>query len=401
MNNKRRKLIIATVLVLAFVGTYLLGFGTAASISGGWLGQQITAIRFGGSKQSQIDFALYWDVWNRVHRDYVGDINDQDLFYGSIKGMVGGLNDPYTIFMNPTEAKRFDEDVSGAFSGIGVEIGIKDNVLTVISPLDDTPASKAGIKSGDIIAKIDDKDTSNMTINDAVSFIRGPKDTTVKLTILPKGTSDLKDIEVKRDTITVKSVKYELKNNSIGYVRITQFSQDTPNAVRSALEDLKSKNITGLILDLRNNPGGYLDGAQQVASQLISSGVVVSEQDKSGKKKDLYTTSAPIFPDLPMVVLVNGGSASASEIVAGAIQDRGRAKLVGEKTFGKGSVQNIENLPGGASLKVTIAKWLTPSGRQISGAGIKPDIELVLSPDDEKAGKDNQLEKALEMIMKK
>jgi carboxyl-terminal processing protease len=217
---------------------------------------------------------------------------------------------------------------------------------------------------------------------------------------LPKGSSEFKELEIKRDTITIKSVKYEVKNGNIGYVRITQFSQDTPEAVKVALNDLKSKNITGIILDLRSNPGGYLDGAQQIASQFISSGVVVSEQEKSGQKKDLYTTSDPIFPSTPMVVLVDGGSASASEIVAGAIQDRGRAKLIGEKTFGKGSVQNVENLPGGAMLKVTIAKWLTPSGRQINGEGIKPDIEVKMSAADLSAGKDSQLDKAIEILSK-
>jgi carboxyl-terminal processing protease len=398
MNGRRRKFFITIMVTLAFLGTYLLGFGTAASISGGWLGQQITSIRFGGSQQNSVDFSLYWDVWNRVHRDYVGTVDDQALFYSSVKGMVNGLGDPYTVFMDPTEAKRFDEDVTGEFSGIGIEIGIKDEVLTVIAPLDDTPAQKAGLKSGDIIAKIDGKDSSGMTINDAVSKIRGTKDTTVKLTILPKGVSEFKDLEIKRDTITIKSVKYEVKNGNIGYVRITQFSQDTPNAVKSALNDLKSKNITGIILDLRSNPGGYLDGAQQIASQFISSGVVVSEQEKSGQKRDLYTTSDPIIPNLPMAVLVDGGSASASEIVAGAIQDRARAKLIGEKTFGKGSVQNVENLPGGAMLKVTIAKWLTPSGRQINGEGIKPDIEIKMTASEIVAGKDTQLDKAIEIV---
>lgn len=401
MGAGRRKFVITIVVILAFAGTFLLGFGSAASISGGWLGQQITAIRFGGSKQSAIDFNLYWDTWNRVHRDYVGDINDQSLLYSSIKGMVNGLNNPYTIFLDPAEAKRFKEDVTGEFSGIGVEIGMKDKVLTVIAPLDDTPAQKAGLKNGDIIAKIGEKDTSAITIDDAVSLIRGPKDTVVKLTVLPKSSNDLKELEIRRDTITIKSVKFEIKNNSIGYLHITQFSQDTPNEVRKALDDMKDKKISGIILDLRNNPGGYLDGAQQVASQFISAGVVVSEQEKNGSKKDLYTTQDPVFPDLPMVVLVNNGSASASEIVAGAVQDRGRAKLVGEKTFGKGSVQSVEKLAGGASLKITVAKWLTPLGRQIDGEGIKPDVEVKLSPADESAGKDPQLDKALELVSAK
>ncbi len=394
---KRSPFTRVVIVILALVGAYILGFGTSASLSNGVLGQQLTAFRLGGDKPASVNFDLFWNVWNKVHSDYAGPIDDQKLVYGAIKGMVSGLDDPYTVFFDPDEAKRFSEDVQGEFSGIGIEIGIRNKVLTVIAPLDDTPAQKAGLKSGDSIIKIDDKDTTDMTINDAVSRIRGEKGTTVKLAVVAKDTTDLREVSVTRDTIQVKSVKYEVKNGTTGYLRITQFSNDTPEATAAALSDLKKKSVKGIILDLRNNPGGYLEGAQEVASFFISRGVVVSEEGKDGRKHDLYTVTDSMT-NVPLVVLVNGGSASASEIVAGAIQDRGRGQLVGEKTFGKGSVQDIKNLPGGASLKVTIAKWLTPNGRQITGEGIKPDIEVKLSPDDEKASRDPQLDKALELL---
>jgi len=392
--KKRRIAIIA----LALIGSFILGFGVSSSLSGGSLGAQLTAYRLGAGKPDGVNFDLLWQAWNVVHKDFAGKIDDQRLVYGAVRGMVAGLNDPYTVFFDPDEAKRFAEDVEGKFFGIGIEIGIRNKMLTVITPLDESPASKAGLKSGDAIVKIDDKDTSEMTLPDAVSRIRGARGTTVKLTILPKDGNELKELTITRDLIQVKSVKYEVKPDNIGYVRITQFSDDTTDLTSKALQDLKSKNVRGVILDLRNNPGGYLQSAQEVASMLISHGVVVSEQGKDGQKHDLYTVADPIMPDTPLVVLVNSGSASAAEIVAGAIQDRGRGKLVGEKTFGKGSVQNVKDLPGGSSLKVTIAEWITPNNRHINGQGIPPDIEIKLSTDDAKNDHDPQLDKAIELL---
>ncbi len=389
------------IIIVALIGAFLFGFGTSSSLNHGWIGQEVVAYTLGGNKAKAPNFDLFWNTWNLVHADYAGSIDDQKLVYGAIKGMVSGLDDPYTVFFEPTEAKRFAEDVGGKFFGIGIEIGIKNKALTVIAPLDDTPASRAGLKSGDIIIKIDNKDTANMTIADAVNKIRGDKKTAVKLTVVKADSSDIKELSIVRDTITVKSVKWEVKGDGIGYVRVTQFSDDTKDLLQQALKDLNTKHVKGIILDLRNNPGGYLQGAQDVASMFLDNGVVVSEQGKDGQKRDLYTTDKPLVPSLPLVVLVNGGSASSSEIVAGAISDHGRGKLVGEKTFGKGSVQNLKDLPGGSTLKVTIAKWLTPNGRAINGQGITPDAVVKLSDDDEKAGKDPQLDKALELVGQK
>jgi len=379
---------------------FMAGFFTNASLMTGSFGAGLTTLKYAADTPKGIDFSLLWNVWNQVHQNYVGTVDDQKLVYGSVKGMVSGLGEPYTVFFNPDEAKQFSEDVTGQFFGIGVEVGVQNQALTVIAPLDGTPAAKANLRPGDIIAKINDKDTSSMTINEAVKSIRGDKGTAVKLTIVKKDTSEVQELSVVRDLIQVKSVTSSIKDGNIGYVRISQFSDGTVSSLTTVLNDFKSKSVKGVILDLRNNPGGYLQGAQGVASMFVSSGVVVSQAGRDGSKQDMYTVGNPILPDTAMVVLVNGGSASAAEIVSGAIQDRGRGQLVGEKTFGKGSVQSVFNLPGGSSLKVTIAHWLTPKGRMIDKQGIQPDVVVALTSDDAKAARDPQIDKAMELLKK-
>lgn len=389
-----------SAIVLLCLIMFAAGFATDVSLSRGTIGARLTSLRLGKDAPQGSDFSLLWNAWNQVHQSYVSKIDDQQLVYGSAKGMVAGLGDPYTVFFDPAEAKQFTEDVTGQFFGIGVEVGVQNQALTVIAPLDGTPAAKAGLRTGDIIAKINDKDTGTMTVNEAVSMIRGEKGTPVELTVVKKEGGEILDLSVVRDLIQVKSVTSSIKDGNIGYVRLSQFSDDTVASLTSLLNEYKTKSVSGIILDLRNNPGGYLQGAQGVASMFITSGVVVSSQQKDGLKQDLYTVGKPIFSDTPLIVLVNGGSASASEIVAGAIQDRTRGKLVGEKTFGKGSVQSVFNLPGGSSLKVTIAHWLTPNGRMIDKQGISPDTEVKMTADDVKSGKDPQLDKAMELLKK-
>ncbi len=394
-----RKSLVALAIIFGLLGAFALGFGVSNSLNNGNLGASLTGYRLRGETvPAKIDFTLLWQAWNKIHSEYVGPINDQELVYGAVRGMVAGLDDPYTVYFDPEEAKRFAEDVDGKFYGVGIEIGMRNNMLTVITPIDDSPASRAGLRSGDVIVKIGDDDTHDMTLPDAVSRIRGQVGTVVKLTILPKDTTELKEISIARDLIKVASVKIEMKDNAIGYVRLAQFGQDTTASARSALENLKKNQVKGIILDLRNNPGGYLQGAQEIASMFIEQGIVVSEQEKGGKKRDLLTLGQVILPDTPLVVLINGGSASAAEIVAGAIQDHARGKLVGDKSFGKGSVQSINDLLGGSSLKVTIAEWFTPNGRQINKQGVKPDIEVTISADDEKNNRDPQLDKAIELL---
>lgn len=348
-------------------------------------------------KPRSVDFGIFWNAWDKVTEKYVGTIDYQQMVYGAIKGMVDSLGDPYSSFMKPNETQNFMQDLSGKVSGIGAEIDLVDNKLLIVSPIAGSPAEKAGLKPQDQILKINDESTDNMALDVAVSKIRGKAGTKVNLTINRTGFSQPQVLEITREEITIKSVNWEMKPNNIAYIKISQFGDDTVPLMQQAAKDINDKHPKAIILDLRGNPGGYLDGAVDVASLFMPSGVVVKEKDKNGNITENKTTLDPILKDYKVIVLVNGGSASASEIVAGALQDAGKATLVGEKTFGKGSVQELENLPGGATLRITIAKWLTPKGRTIDKVGLEPDIQVGLSEDDAKANRDPQLDKALEL----
>ncbi|MDD5464632.1 MAG: S41 family peptidase, partial [Candidatus Moranbacteria bacterium] len=279
----------------------------------------------------------------------------------------------------------------------GAEIGNKNNQIVIIAPLADTPAQKAGLKAGDLLLKIDNQDTQGMTISDAVSKIKGPKGTEVTLTISRPGEFDSKEFKITRDTIVIKSVSFEMKDN-IAYVKISSFMDTTTSEFKKTVIDILAKNPKGIVLDLRDNPGGYLDSAVDVSSEFIEDGTILIEETKGGKQDKYSAKGDARLKDLKMVVLVNGGSASASEIVAGAMKDNKRAQIVGEKTFGKGTVQDYDQLPMGTSIKITIAKWLTPNGTSINEHGITPDIEVKLSDDDRNANRDPQLQKALELL---
>ncbi len=350
---------------------------------------------------SDVDFALFWQTWDELKEKYIGSdqINDKQLFYGALKGMVASVQDPYTVFMEPVVAEEFSDDLAGTFEGIGAEIGIKDDILTIIAPLPDMPAEKAGIKSGDKVFAINGTSTSGITIDDAVSKIRGKKDTEVTLSIAREGEKNLLEIKVKRGQIIVKSVKTEMLTGDILLIKVSSFNNDTDvlfsNAVREALD----KNAKGIILDLRNDPGGYLESAIEMASEWVENGKIVIEQfaDKNKKNEHLSRGRARL-KDVPTVVLINKGSASASEIVSGALQDHKKALILGEKSFGKGSVQTVVNFDDGSSLKVTIAKWLTPNGRSINEEGIEPDLVVPFTIEDFKADLDPQKDAAIELI---
>jgi len=313
--------------------------------------------------------------------------------------MVNSLGDPYTVFMTPEEKKIFDEDLSGTFSGIGAEIGIKKNQLQILAPLAGSPAEKAGLKPGDPILKINDESTLNMGIMEAVHKIRGKEGTEVKLTIIKNGKD--KVITIKREKIDVKSVKYSMKGDIL-YINISRFDEDTVSLVKEAENFGIEKGARGVILDLRNNPGGYLDSAVDISSEFVAKGIVVMEKDEKRNKKEVFKASGlgkmTDKGKYPMIVLVNEGSASASEIVAGAIRDNSRGQLLGEKTFGKGSVQELVSLPNGSELKVTVAHWYTPNGVNISKEGLKPDIAVKLTDKDFDNSKDPQLNEALKLL---
>jgi len=348
-----------------------------------------------------VDFDLFWEAWNLINEKYVDTtkLDRKKMIYGAISGMIKAIGDPFSSFMNPEESKQFSQDLEGVFEGVGIEIGIKNDILTVISPIEESPAAKAGLRAGDKILKIGDALTTDMSIDEAVSKIRGPKGTEVSLIIMRNGDSDPKEIKIIRDTISVKSVKLEWKENDIAVVKISKFGDDTVSVFNQAANQIISKNVKGVILDLRNNPGGYLEAAVDISSKFIPKNkIVVSEEERSGNKKDYLASGNSILEGLPVVVLVNSGSASASEITAGALRDVLGAKLVGKKTFGKGSVQELEKLSGGSSIRITIARWLTPNGEYIMEKGIEPTVEVDLTDEDYNNDRDPQMDKALEII---
>jgi len=346
-----------------------------------------------------VDFSIFWDAWNVIEQKYtIAPLDHKKMVYGAISGMVNSLGDPYTVFFSPTENDLFNQDMKGSFGGIGAEIGFRDGFLTVISPLKGSPAEKAGIVAGDVILKVDDKDVTGLSIDEAVMQIRGEKGTKVKLTILRKGEAKSKDIEVTRDIIVMNTVDWKMLDGSIAYISINQFKEDTGQEFDRITDNVLLKEPKGIILDLRNNPGGFFNVAIDIASRFIDEGKVVVIQDQGNSKEKYAALGGKRFDNIPLVVLINEGSASASEILAGALKDDNNVKLVGKKTFGKGLVQEMEKLKDGSAIKVTIARWMTPSGVDINHDGIKPDVEVDLAESDLKDNKDPQLDKALELI---
>ncbi|MBI5493266.1 MAG: S41 family peptidase [Deltaproteobacteria bacterium] len=326
---------------------------------------------------------LFTDVLGIVQENYAEPVDAKDIMYNAIRGMVKGL-DPHSSFMTPEEYNDMQIDTKGSFGGIGIEIGMKDNVLTVVAPIEDTPAFKAGLLAGDKIVKIGDKWTKDMALSEAVNLMRGPKDTPVTISIMRDGFTEPKPFTINRAVIKVKSVKYKTLEDGIGYVRLAQFQENTTDELEKALKDLASKNngrMKGLVLDLRNNPGGLLQEAVSVSNEFLDSGLIVYTKGRAaGQDMTFNADAAKSQPDYPIIVLVNNGSASASEIVAGALQDHKRALILGTGTFGKGSVQTIIPLSDGSALRLTTSKYYTPSGRSIQAKGIEPDIVVGETP---------------------
>lgn len=351
------------------------------------------------NQSDEVDFQQFWDVWDKIKSKYVKkDIKDVDLFYGAVQGLVYALGDPYSLYFPPKAADEFAKDLSGELEGIGAEVGIKNSQLTIIAPLPDTPAEKAGLRPGDRILQIGEEITMGMDVNTAVSKIRGKAGTEVSLLVEREGWTEPKEIKIIRAKISVPSVTFEMKNNDVGYFRVLQFNEDTQRQLDKGIKEFLRREGKGIILDLRNNPGGYLDQSIKMASEWIADGVVVSEKGNDGDNKDHEALGNARLNNVKTVVLINGGSASASEIVAGALQDTKKATVVGTKTFGKGSVQDFEMFPDGSALKLTVAEWYTPNGRNINKEGIVPDIEVKEEWDKEKVGDDVMIDKALELL---
>jgi len=371
----------------------------------------------------QLDLAPMWVVMEKLQSQYYDKtkIDSQKMLNGAITGLVGSLDDPYTVYLPPVQNTQFKQTLAGKFEGIGAELGMKDKQIIVVAPLEGSPAQKAGIRAGDAIVKVDDAPTFGWTLNQAIEKIRGPKGSKVTLSVLHKDAQALKDIAVNRDTISVKSVFLWTKKidaidevnqkvfskdqlqNEVAYIRLSQFGDSTNQewltlSNKLSLEVQKNKNIKGLILDLRNNPGGYLTDATFISSEFLPLGkTVVTQDDGNGNKLDLKVEKKGILQDVPMVLLVNKGSASASEILSGAMRDYDRALIVGETSFGKGTIQTAEDLGAGAGIHITVAKWLTPNGTWVHQKGLEPDVAV--EPDAKNLARDAQLEKAIQTLL--
>ncbi len=403
-NLKTRKavgLYLAGVFVVAsFLWGYRLGAGKAVQTMTGSGTGSIEFVNAQLDKSGgKVDFAEFWDLWNIIKQRYVKQpVDEKEMFYGALRGMVASLNDPHSVFFEPSESQEFTKELSGQFEGIGAEIGVKKGNLVVVAPLAGSPSEKAGLKAGDVILTIDGVDATSMSLDEAVSHIRGKKGTKVKLEILRGKETTARSFEIVRDTIAIQSVKTSFitspKGKKIGVITVTNFNSDTFDRFEDAVAQVGARGVDGVIVDLRNNPGGYLDVAVQMLGEWAPGETVVSERYSDGSKDTHQASGKGRLKDIPTVLLVNGGSASAAEIVSGALQDLGKGVLIGTQTFGKGSVQDLVDLSDGSSVKLTIAEWLTPKGNNINLNGITPNYVVDLSEDDYNNSRDPQFDAA-------
>ena len=404
--NKDKKYLVVSIAVIVIIAIFAVGF---------WVGKgqqekptlsDTVIINKELGNNERVDFSLFWQVLKRIEENFADkeNIDYKAVLYGAISGMTDSLDDPYTIFMEPKKTDSFLESVNtgGSFEGVGMEIGIKDGILTVVTPLEGTPAMKSGIKAGDKVLKVDEESTEGLLIEEAVSLIRGEKGTEVILTVARAGAQELKEISIIRDEIQIPISRWELKGSDVAYVKIYHFTGNLPEKFESMVSEIKKTSAKKIVLDLRNNPGGYLEVATDVASWFMPKGEIVAIEDFAEEEyqKNYRSKGYSGIQDYPMVVLINRGSASASEILAGALRDSRAIELIGEISFGKGSVQSLEKFGDGSSLKVTVAKWLTPSGLSISDEGLVPDIEIELNEEDYEYDEDPQLDRALEELRK-
>lgn len=337
-----------------------------------------------------------------IDKNYLEPVDSQVLMEGAAKGLFDSLNDPYSVYMNKEEFKDFNESTSGTYGGIGVIVTEKDGYVTVVAPIEDTPGDRAGLKTGDRILKVDDIDITGIGLEKATSMMKGKKGTKVVLTLVRENRKEPIIVEIKREEIVLKTVKSEILENDIAYIRISMFDQDTGKEFKKSIKEIESKKAKGLIVDLRQNPGGYVTQCIDVADELLDKGIIFYTEDKNKNREITYSKESKV--NIPYVLLVDGGSASASEIVAGAVKDRKSGLIIGTKTFGKGLVQTVEKLSDGSGFKLTTQKYYTPNGISINKIGIEPDIEVIALEEAEgqniKEIKDLQLERAVEELLK-
>ena len=385
----------------AFLGVLLFGLGYLFGHANLKLDEHYIPrlVKKDVGRPNDVDFSLFWDTYQKISSESLDQIDAQEALYGAISGLVDSLQDPYSTFLTPAEARALLDDLAGKLEGIGAEIGRRNGVPVVITPLDGSPAEQAGLRKGDEIMAIDGQSTANLSLDAAVLKIRGEKGTTVKLTILRGNEDAPREITITRDEITVQDVEWHIDgsgSDKVAVVRIRQFGDSVSSQLQQVATDVQNQGITRVVIDLRDNPGGLLDKVVETLGFFLPrDSVAVKQISRGDQTEELKTTTYSTLKDVTLAVLVNEGSASASEIFAGAIQDNKRGVIVGTRTFGKGTVQSLEELRGSAALKLTIAKWQTPSGREINQNGIEPDIAVALSEDDSNAGRDPQLEKAL------
>lgn len=397
MFSKNKNLILSVLIaVIVAGGIFYVGFRTGLNANV----PVISTLDNASTTNFSADTSVLWETVKAVKDNYydIKNISDKDILYGAAKGILDSLNDPYSVFFTPTDSQKFSQDLNGNFGGVGMEIGIRNSQVVVIAPLKGNPAEAVGLKAGDQILKVDDKSTSGMNVDSAVKLIRGEVGTEVILSIFREGWKAPKDFKITRASIQVPTLDWEMKEDKIAYIQLYNFNANASSLFYNAALSSLIQGAKGMILDLRNNPGGYLDVAVNIAGWFLDRGaVVVKENFRSGDENVLVAMGPGALTNLPVVVLVNGGSASASEILAGALQDQRGIKLIGEKTFGKGSVQEIQDFSDGSSAKISIAEWLTPKGRHINKKGIDPDIEIKIDPNSTSTT-DIQLNKALEAI---
>ena len=405
------------LLLIVGVASYVAGthsFSSCARSTDGNSKRTVSVIGVGDAAPKgaadSIEFEQFWELWGMLKSKYYKQpLDEQKMLYGAMSGLTAALGDPYTVFFEPAIADEFSKSLEGKFEGIGAEIGIKEDQLQIIAPLPESPAERAGLMANDAILAVSGTSTEGMTVEEAVSLIRGDKGTTVVLSIgrvtkkkdekgKEKKEAKKFDASIVRDTIVVKSVTTKYLDGNFAIIEISHFNSDTSDLFSEAADEVVAKGVKGIILDLRNDPGGYLDRATAVAGEWVGNDVVVTERRKGVKVDEFLGTGKSRLKGIPTVVLVNEGSASASEIVAGALQDYGVAKLVGKKTFGKGSVQDYTELQDGTAVKITMAEWLTPKGRFINEIGIEPDVVVERTEEDYHAGRDPQLDKAVELL---
>ncbi len=398
---------IALILIL-LVASYRLGFVQGES---GYVFEPKTfQITNQSDSPQDVDYGLLWTAIAKLKANHIDQPKDDlKILYGAVKGAVSSVDDPYTEFFTPEELESFRVDLAGKFEGIGAEIGKRNGNIVVVAPLDGMPAQKAGLLPQDIIYKVDGVETLNWSVEEAVQKIRGPKGTEVVLTIVREGRNEPFEIRIKRDQIVVKPVKWKVKQvkaengteRKVGILTVSRFGDDTDDLFGNAVQDMLAKGIDGLVLDLRSNPGGYLESAVNLSSYWLEKGApVVTEDHSVGEDKQYTSSGINRLGGLKTITLINGGSASASEILAGALKDNTKTTLVGEKSFGKGSVQEVLDLPNGSALKVTIAKWITPGGRNLNKDGLEPDVVVDMTEEDYKEMRDPQMDKALELVVK-